>query len=105
MKLPKLSPSSLAGVVTDTKEPYFLLSSEPTLQFEYKDNQRTDNIVGYKYWFIQNHTEPFQVKFSSKLNNNLKKFEAYKLLNLEAFEIDGNVYFRAESIQNFLEER
>lgn len=101
MKLPKLSPSSLASVVTNTKEPYFLLSNEPILQFEYKENQRTDKVVGYKYWFIQHQTEPFLVKFSSELNKNLKKFEGYKMLNLEAFEIDGNVYFRADSIQSF----
>ena len=101
MKLQKLSSTVLAGVVTDTKEPYYLINTEPILQYEYSDNQRTDKIIGYKYWFIQKHTEPFQIKFPAELNKNIKVFEGYKIENLEAFEIDGNVYFRANSIQPY----
>ncbi|MGQ7596347.1 hypothetical protein ACTGVC_07635 [Streptococcus suis] len=98
MKTKKLSPSVLASVVTDVSKPYYLLSTDYTLKFKYDDNGRTDKITGYKYWFIQDNSEPFQVALPAELNKNLKIF---KFQNLEAYDFNGTIYFRAESIQLF----
>lgn len=101
MKTKKLSPTVLASVVTDVSKPYYLLSTDCTLKYEYDDSGRTDKITGYKYWFIQDNSEPFQVALPSELNKNLKIFIGYKFQNLEAYDFNGALYFRAESIQLF----
>lgn len=101
MKTKKLSPSVLASVVTDVSKPYYLLSTDYTLKFKYDDNGRTDKITGYKYWFMQDNSEPFQVALPAELNKNLKIFIGYKFQNLEAYDYNGAIYFRAESIQLF----
>lgn len=67
-------------------------------QYEYVDKQRTDNIKGYKFWFIQEGLNPFTVKFDHK--PELPKFlSIVEFENLQGIEIRSNVYFKADSLK------
>lgn len=74
------------------------LSTEFRKTFKYVDGKRTDEISGYKAWFVQEGTDPFEVKFASE--PKLPKFGSeVKLLNLEACIFNNNVYFRASGLK------
>lgn len=67
-------------------------------QYKYVDNQRTDEITGYKLWFIQKGLNPFTVKFDKK--PDLPEFLALvEFDNLTAIEIRSNVYFKADGLK------
>lgn len=74
------------------------VSVELEEQFKYEDNKRTEEITGYKAWFIQKGLPPFVVKFEKKINLpdylSLIEFE-----NLQAIEVNYNVYFKADSFK------
>jgi hypothetical protein len=67
-------------------------------QFEYVDKQRTENIKGYKLWFVQEGNNPFTVKFDKK--PELPSFLAIvEFENLQGIEIRSNVYFKADGMK------
>lgn len=67
-------------------------------QYEYFDKQRTDNIKGYKLWFVQEGLNPFTVKFNKK--RDLPPFlSIIEFDNLQGIEIRSNVYFKAGGLK------
>lgn len=67
-------------------------------QYEYADNQRTDNIKGYKLWFVQEGLNPFTIKFDKK--PELPTFlSIVEFENLRGIEIRSNVYFKADGLK------
>lgn len=85
----------------DIFQPVIFLSSYVEKQYKYENNQRTETIDGYKYWFIQAGLNPFKVKFSKKLNEGLNLFDEISFEEFEGIEIRGNVYFRAKDVKSF----
>ncbi|CDX64495.1 Putative uncharacterized protein [Leuconostoc citreum] len=68
------------------------------VQYEYVDKQRTDNIKGYKLWFIQEGLNPFSIKFQKK--PELPPFlSIVEFENLQGIEIRSNVYFKADGMR------
>lgn len=67
-------------------------------QYKYVDKQRTNEVTGYKLWFVQKGLNPFVVKFENKPElppfMTLVEFE-----NLQGIEIRANVYFRADGLK------
>ncbi len=67
-------------------------------QYEYVDRQRTDNITGYKLWFVQEGLNPFTVKFEKE--PTLPPFlSIVEFDNLQGIEIRNNVYFKADGFK------
>ena len=67
-------------------------------QYKYVDKQRTDEITGYKLWFVQEGLNPFTVKFDKQ--PELPTFLAIiEFENLQGIEIRSNVYFKADSLK------
>lgn len=67
-------------------------------QYKYVDKQRTDEITGYKLWFVQEGLNPFVVKFDKQ--PELPPFLAIvEFENLQGIEIRSNVYFKADSLK------
>ena len=67
-------------------------------QYKYIDKQRTDEITGYKLWFVQKGLNPFAVKFSNK--PELPSFlSIIEFENLQGIEIRSNVYFKADGLK------
>lgn len=67
-------------------------------QYEYVEKQRTDNIKGYKLWFIQEGLNPFTIKFDKK--PDLPSFlSIVEFENLQGIEIRSNVYFKADKLK------
>lgn len=82
----------------DNDTPIINVSSELEIQYNWVDKKRTDEIIGYKLYFSQSGLNPFSVKFSEK--PFLPPFLAQvKLDNLEAIEVNSNIYFRAAGIE------
>lgn len=90
--------SEIARLYIKSSQPVYSLSTELEQQRKWRNNQPTDEIVGYRAWFTQENLEPFQVKFSQqiKLPGYLKKIE---FQDLEACEVRNNVYFRASDLK------
>lgn len=89
---------STAKKYVDTKQPIHCLSTEIEEQFKFEDNQPTREIIAYKAWFSQKGLPPFQVKFESKIE--LPSYMAIiDFYNLEACEVNYNVYFRAKNLK------
>lgn len=81
-----------------TDKPVQSVSSFIEVQYEYLNNQRTNNIKGYKLWFIQEGLNPFSIKFENK--PDLPKFlSLVEFENLQGIEIRSNVYFKADSVK------
>ncbi|MCT0017222.1 hypothetical protein EFE32_10395 [Lactococcus lactis subsp. lactis] len=66
-----------------TNIPVKCVTAHIETQFEYVDKQRTENIKGYKLWFVQEGNNPFTVKFEQ----------------LQGIEIRSNVYFKAVNLK------
>lgn len=65
--------------------------------FDYQDGKRTENVKGYRLWFVQEGLNPFTVKFETQ--PVLPEFLALvKFDNLQGIEIRNNVYFKADGI-------
>lgn len=90
--------SEIARLYIKSSQPVYSLSTELEQQRKWRNNQPTDEIVGYRAWFTQEGLPPFQVKFSQqiKLPGYLKKIE---FQDLEACEVRNNVYFRASDLK------
>lgn len=81
----------------DSKQPIYSLSIELDKQFRFEDGKPTKEVVGYKSWFTQEGLPPFLVKFTDEIN--LPKYLTLVTLeNLQACEVNYNVYFKADSI-------
>ena len=86
--------SQVASEYINNKQPIRSLSTELEKQFRFEDGKPTKEITGYKAWFTQEGLPPFGVKFTEEI----KLPEYLSLLqfnNLEAVEVNYNVYFRA----------
>ncbi|MDH6363485.1 hypothetical protein M2139_000460 [Enterococcus sp. PF1-24] len=67
-------------------------------QYEYVEKQRTENIRGYKLWFVQEGLNPFSVKFEKE--PVLPPFLSLVAFdNLQGIEIRNNVYFKADGLK------
>lgn len=83
--------------ISDDK-PIINVSSEVEAQYNWIDGKRTDEVTGYKLYFVQEGVNPFAVKFVKK--PSLAPFlSEVKLDKLEAIEIRSNVYFRSEGVR------
>lgn len=87
-----------AATYVDQSQPIHSLSVELELQHKWQNNQPTNEVTGYKAWFSQEGSEPFQVKFATqvRLPQYLAKVEFDQL---EACEVRGQVYFRATALK------
>ncbi len=72
------------------------LSTEADVRMKYADGQRTDKIDSYRYTFVIKGQNPFEVKFSE--SQGIAQFDEVELINPEACEVRGNIYFRADSV-------
>lgn len=82
----------------DLQTPIYLLSNELETQKKFVDGKPTNEIIGYKAWFVQKGLDPFQVKFNDKIE--LPDFMALvQFDNLQACEVRYNVYFKADGIK------
>lgn len=79
-------------------EAIYSLSSELEVQQHFEDGKPTGEIIGYKGWFVQKGLDPFQVKFTEKID--LPKFMSLvQFRNLQACEVRHRVYFKADGIK------
>lgn len=87
-----------AATYVDQSQPVYSLSVELEPQHKWQNNEPTEEITGYRAWFSQEGSEPFQVKFATqvKLPQYLAKA---KFDQLEACEVRGQVYFRATELK------
>lgn len=85
-----------ASQYNETALPSQLLTVDPYLMKKYVDGKPTDEVEWYRYWFIQEGNEPFEVKMKVQITDPLF-LHGYIFENLEATLFDNNVYFRAES--------
>ncbi|NIK77953.1 hypothetical protein FHS15_003091 [Paenibacillus castaneae] len=83
--------------ISDDK-PIISVSSQVETQYNWIDGKRTDEVTGYKLFFIQEGVTPFAVKLEKKPSLPLFLSEI-KLDKLEAIEIRSNVYFRSEGVR------
>ncbi|SEN16198.1 hypothetical protein SAMN04487786_3302 [Paenisporosarcina quisquiliarum] len=89
---------SIARKFISTNVPTKCATTFIETQYEYVDKQRTDNIKGYKLWFVQEGLNPFTVKFTKK--PDLPTFlSIIEFDNLQGIEIRSNVYFKAEGLK------
>ncbi|EMW5757449.1 hypothetical protein AAFC71_001810 [Enterococcus faecalis] len=87
-----------ATLYVNNKAPFINVSSEIEKQYNWIDGKRTDEVIGYKVYFVQEGVNPFAVKFENE--PTLPPFlSEVKLDNLEAIEIRSNVYFRATGVR------
>lgn len=78
--------------------PVYLLSSEVEPQQKFEDGKPTGEIVAYKVWFSQKGLPPFQVKFSEE--PSLPEYlSLISFDNLQACEVNYNVYFKADGLK------
>lgn len=79
-------------------KPIINVSSEVETQYNWIDGKRTDEVTGFKLYFVQEGVPPFAVKFEKQPSLPLFLSEI-KLDKLEAIEIRSNVYFRSEGVR------
>lgn len=99
MKAKKTSGYSadLAKIYISDKTEVLLLSTELQKQFKWVNGKPTDEVTGYKV-LCGIPDDYFFVKFDKKVA--LPQFGSIvKLAGLEACEVEKNVYFRAEGIE------
>ena len=83
-------------------ENIYLVGLELETQYEYVNNERTNNVTGYQIWVAAPSHNPFKIKFSVDEQPNLENFNIGDIVtfdNLEAIQIRNNVYFRASKIK------
>ena len=89
--------SQTAREYVDNAKPIYSLSVELDKQYQFEDGKPTKDISGYKAWFVQEGLPPFVVKFTKEIK--LPKFlSLVQFENLEACEVNYNVYFKANEI-------
>ena len=90
--------NQIAEQYVNLQAPIHLLSDELEAQQKFEDGKPTDEIVAYKAWFGQRGLPPFQVKFLEK--PALPEYLSLITLdNLQACEVNYNVYFRADGLK------
>lgn len=90
--------AQIANDYIDHKQPIHSLSVELEKQFRFEDGKPTKEVTGYKAWFTQEGLPPFVVKFSEAIV--LPPYlSLIQLDNLEAVEVNYNVYFRATGLK------
>ncbi|MCK1236778.1 hypothetical protein MX003_03545 [Streptococcus uberis] len=81
--------------------PIYLISNELEKQVKFEDGKPTEEVIAYKAYFSQKGLPPFSIKFNSKV-----KLPAYmsivNLDNLQACEVNYNVYFKADDIKEVI---
>lgn len=88
----------VANKYVDPKRTFVSLSIQLEAQQKWEDGRPTGEIQGYRAWFVQEGTEPFWVKFPTKVK--LPDFVGEcRLQKLEACEVGRNVYFKASDIE------
>lgn len=88
----------VAGEYIEENEAIYSVSVELEEQFKFVDNKKTDEVTGYKAWFIQEGLPPFVVKFEKKIS--LPKYlSIITFENLQGIEVNYNVYFKADDIK------
>lgn len=83
----------------DQSKPLYFLSSFVEKQFEWENNQRTDTISGYRYWFVQDGVNPFRIKFKDELKEIPAILSEVKIPDLEGIEVKNKVYFKANKLE------
>lgn len=87
----------LASMYVSDDTEVVLLSTKLMIQYKWRDNKPTDEIASYKV-LCGMPDDYFYVKFDKKI-----KLPAFlsniKFKNLEACEVNNNVWFRAEDIE------
>lgn len=87
-----------SALYIDENKSIINVSSEIEKQYNWIDGKRTDEVVGYRAYFVQEGVNPFVVKFEKE--PTLPPFlSEVRLNNLEAIEIRSNVYFRATGVR------
>ncbi|WHI59334.1 hypothetical protein PYH69_11490 [Mammaliicoccus lentus] len=82
----------------DPSIPIYSLSSEFEIQYRFDEGKPTNDISGYKAWFSQEGLPPFTVKFLEEVI--LPPYQSLVTLeNLQACEVNHNVYFKADNIK------
>lgn len=89
----------VAGKYIDQNKPLYIVSTFVEKQFNWVNNQRTDEVTGYRYWFIQDGVNPFRIKFTEELKE-LPPFQSeVKIPDLEAIEVRNKVHFKASMLE------
>lgn len=88
-----------AGKYIENDKPIYFLSSRVETMYEYENNQRTGEIKGFKYHFVQDGVNPFVVKFKNELKEIPPILTEVSLPDLEAIEVRNKVHFRATQLE------
>lgn len=77
-----------------------LASVQDNIKYVYEDGKQTDDIEAYYIWVANAHQNPFKVKLTEKPDlSNLKIGDEIMFDNLQACEINYNVYFKADDFK------
>ena len=87
--------SQLFNEITHNVKKAIALSPQAEIRMKYVNNLPTDEIDSYRYWFVIEGLQPFEVKFSAP--QDISQFDEVELEYPEACNIKGNIYFRASS--------
>lgn len=85
-----------ASQYIDVESAALLLTTEAIPMKKFEDNKPTDVVEFYRYWFLQEGTEPFEVKLKEELSSPTY-LGNYVFENIEATLFNNNVFFRADS--------
>lgn len=89
--------SEVANMYVPKDTEIVLLSTKPIKQMKWEDGKPTNEVIGYKI-LCGIPDDYFTVKFSKKVS--LPPFcSRIKFKGLEACEVEKNIYFRAEDIE------
>lgn len=83
--------------INEEVEVFCISTAVRVLQKYDKDNKKyTDEVDGYSAFFVIAGDEPFKVKFAER--QDLQFLQPCKFENLQAIEINRNVYFKAKKV-------
>ncbi|MGF2142715.1 hypothetical protein ACQUD9_08590 [Vagococcus fluvialis] len=89
--------SEIANEYINNKKAIRCLSTELDPQYKFIDKKRTEDIACFIAWFTQEGLPPFKVKFKSQITLT-GYMSIIQFKNLEACEVNYNVYFIADDI-------
>lgn len=84
----------LARQCISIEEEVRLLTLKAQLVRKFVDDKATDEIEWYKYWFIQEGSEPFEVKLKAELTDT-SFLDKMIFDGIEATVYKNNIFFRA----------
>lgn len=105
MKMSKFSntgySSGLAMKLLDNHPIHILIGEGATPQVEFKDGKPTGNINSVRVEFYIEGVGADRVKLPAdfEIDPKIKDFDVIELVNVEAVEVNRNVYFRADDIK------